>query len=69
VLLTLNLGSANSGTTCTTVGGGTVTATGANRSYLQGNWAGSGYDQNPSARASFGTYRGAEEMIFVRENF
>jgi MSHA biogenesis protein MshQ len=69
VLLTLNLGSANSGTTCTTVGGGTVAATGANRSYLQGNWSGSGYDQNPSARASFGTYRSAEEVIFIRENF
>jgi hypothetical protein len=69
VLLTLNLSNANSGTTCTTVNGSTVTATGANRGYLQGKWTGLNYDQNPSARATFGGFKGAEEVIFMRENF
>jgi hypothetical protein len=50
-------------------GGGTVSAAGANRSYLQGNWTGATYDQNPNARAAFGTFKGAEEVIFIRENF
>jgi MSHA biogenesis protein MshQ len=69
VLLTANLGSSASGTTCTTVGGGTVSAAGANSTYLQGNWAGAPYDDNPSARAAFGTFKGAEEVIYIRENF
>jgi MSHA biogenesis protein MshQ len=69
VTLTANLGAATSGTTCTTVGGGTVPATGANRTYLQGNWTGASYDQNPSARETFGVYKGSDEVIFIRENF
>jgi hypothetical protein len=69
VLLTANLGAA-SGTTCTSVGAGTVSATGANKTYLQGNWAGSAtYADNPSARATFGTVKGADEVIYMRENF
>jgi hypothetical protein len=70
VLLTANLGVA-SGTTCTSVGvGGTVSATAANRSYLQGNWASSSsYTSDPSARATFGTVKGADEVIYMRENF
>ena len=69
VLLTANLGVA-SGTTCTSVGGATVPATAANRSYLQGNWASSSsYTTDPSARATFGTVKGADEVIYVRENF
>jgi MSHA biogenesis protein MshQ len=69
VQLTVNLGASNSGTTCTSVGAGTVSAAGASRSYLQGNWTGAAYDQNPKARAAFGTFKGAEEVIFMRENF
>ena len=69
VLLTVNLSNSNSGTTCTTVNGSTVTATGANRGYLQGKWTGLNYDQNPNARATFGGFKGAEEVIFMRENF
>jgi MSHA biogenesis protein MshQ len=69
VQLTVNLGASNSGTTCTSVGGGTVPAAGASRAYLQGNWTGSAYDQNPKARAAFGVFRGADEVIFIRENF
>jgi hypothetical protein len=67
--LTINLGASASGTTCTTAGGAPVAATTANLPYLRGNWTGGAYDQNPSARATFGVFRGSEEVIFVRENF
>jgi MSHA biogenesis protein MshQ len=69
VNLTVNLGAAASGSTCTTQGGAPGSATTANSAYLQGNWTGVNYDQNPTARATFGVSRGAEEVIFVRENF
>jgi len=70
VLLTANLGAAVSGTTCTTVNGATVSAAGASSTYLQGNWAGSAtYADNPSARATFGVFKGSDEVIFIRENF
>jgi MSHA biogenesis protein MshQ len=66
VLLTVNLGSASSGTTCLAVNGSTVSATGASRGYLQGKWTGLNYDQNPSARATFGVFKGADEVIYLR---
>jgi len=67
--LTVNLGAAASGNTCTSVGGAPGSATTANLPHLQGNWTGAAYDQNPTARATFGVFKGAEEIIFVRENF
>jgi MSHA biogenesis protein MshQ len=69
VNLTVNLGASASGTTCTTVGGAPVSATTANLPYLQGNWTGGTYSVNPSARATFGVYKGSDEVIFIRENF
>ncbi|MGH8633119.1 MAG: DUF6701 domain-containing protein [Burkholderiales bacterium] len=70
VTLTVNLGASASGNTCTAVGGGPGPATtAANLPHLLGNWTGANYDQNPTARATFGVSRGAEEVIFVRENF
>ena len=69
VILTANLGAAPSGTTCTVVGGAVSPAAGADRAYLQGNWTGPLYDDNPGARATFGTFKGAGEVIFMRENF
>jgi MSHA biogenesis protein MshQ len=51
------------------VGGATVPDMGADRAYLRGNWSGASYDQNPAARATFGVFKGAEEVIFIRENF
>jgi len=69
VILTANLGAAPSGTTCTVVGGAASPAAGADRAYLQGNWTGALYDDNPGARATFGTFKGAGEVIFMRENF
>jgi MSHA biogenesis protein MshQ len=69
VILTANLGAAPSGTTCTVVGGVVSPAAGADRAYLQGNWTGPLYDDNPGARATFGAFKGAGEVIFMRENF
>lgn len=46
---------------------GAATA-GANRPYLRGAWCGSSHDRDPSARASFGLYRGADNFIHQREN-
>ncbi len=65
--LTTNLGAGGSGTTC--VAGAATPVTGANRAFLQGNWSGGAYNQNPTARAAFGVSRGGEEMIYNRENF
>jgi MSHA biogenesis protein MshQ len=67
--LTINLGASASGNTCTTLLGAPVSATTANLPHLQGNWTGGTYTDNPSARATFGVFKGAEEIIFVRENF
>jgi MSHA biogenesis protein MshQ len=69
VILTANLGAAPSGTTCTVVGGAVSPAAGADRAYLQGNWTGVAYDDDPAARATFGAFKGSGEVIFMRENF
>lgn len=42
---------------------------GANLSYLRGAWCGSGGTRDPSARATFGLYRGADNFIYQRENY
>jgi MSHA biogenesis protein MshQ len=67
VILTANLTNAALGSTC--IGGVAGADTGADRLYLQGNWTAGAYDQNPTARATFGTFKGAGEVIFIRENF
>jgi hypothetical protein len=42
----------------------------AGRAYLQGNWTGAAWDQNPSARAAFGLYGSQpKNFIFFRENY
>jgi hypothetical protein len=72
VLLTANLSAAASGQACTAINGGTpvVPAAGADKTYLRGNWVSSGsYTSDPSARATFGTVKGADEVIYMRENF
>lgn len=60
--LTLNLGAAAIGNTCTTVGGSGPAETPANKPWLQNP----GYT-NPSARATFGVYKGNNEFIYLRE--
>lgn len=39
-----------------------------NKAYLQGNWSGSIYNQNPKSRASFGIYKGGSD-IYRREMY
>ena len=46
-----------------------VATTGASLPWLQWKWSGAGYDRDPKAKASFGTYKGADEFIYFRENF
>ncbi len=69
VTLTANLGAVPAGNTCAATGAAPVAATTANIPYLQGNWTGGSYNQNPSGRATFGTRRGSDEIIHNRENF
>jgi len=37
--------------------------------YLGGHWSGAKYDQNPSALASFGLYKGVGKILHLRENY
>lgn len=66
--LTVNLGSSVLGSTCLTAGGAASVDVPANRAYLQGKWSGTGYDKNPSSRATFGAYKSGP-IIYMRENF
>jgi hypothetical protein len=68
VTLTARLEASVSGAT-TCIGGASTGVVGANRLYLQGNWTGTPFTENPSGRVTFGVYRGSEEVIFIRENF
>jgi hypothetical protein len=64
--VTVNLGPA-AGNTC--LAGASSAATGTNKTWLQWKWSGATYDQNPTARVSFGVYKNANEIIYLRENF
>lgn len=45
-----------------------LSATGSDIPFLQYDWNGDGiYDNNPSARASFGIFKGNEHIIYLRE--
>ncbi|MGS0758660.1 DUF6701 domain-containing protein [Roseateles sp. GG27B] len=41
---------------------------GANLGYLRGNWCSSA-SADPSARATFGLYRGSDALVYQRENY
>ncbi|MFY9316581.1 MAG: DUF6701 domain-containing protein [Burkholderiales bacterium] len=72
VNLTPQLGSTFIGKYCTAVGGigNEADPTPAAKSYLQGAWTGSTYDENPTARAAFGVYGSQpKNFIFFRENY
>ncbi len=66
--LRVNLDNA-AGTTCLVPGGATSAITNASKPWLQGNWTGAAFDDDPTARATFGTFKGSSEVIFIRENF
>jgi MSHA biogenesis protein MshQ len=66
--LRANLAAA-SGNACTAVGGAGPASTSAARPWLQGNWTAAPFDDDPTARATFGTFKGSSEVIFIRENF
>ena len=52
------------------VGGTVCLATSANKSYLQGLWApGTSYNNDPTARATFGIYKGNNIFIYQRESY
>ena len=42
---------------------------GANLPWLQGAWTGTTFDQNPAARATFGTFAAPSPIIFRRERY
>lgn len=66
--LTLNVGAAAVGSTCTAVNAGTgftAAATTANAPWLQFNWTGT--VANPQSRANFGIYK--NPLIYRRENY
>jgi hypothetical protein len=64
--VSLNLGGLAAGTSCL---GGMGASTGANLAWLQGAWCGAAYDDDPSARATFGIYRAGDRIIYLRENY
>ena len=68
----LSLGSAASDASCLqpwVPGAGDAASAGANLVFLRGAWCGSNYTNDPSARASFGLYRGADNVLYERENY
>lgn len=65
--ISLNLGAAATGNTCTSVGGSSGAASTANRPWLQFNWLGAGA-ANPSARATFGV-RSSGPVIYRTERY
>jgi MSHA biogenesis protein MshQ len=47
----------------------TPAPTGANLAYLRGKWCGANADRYPTARATFGLYKGPDHFIYQRENY
>ena len=67
--LTVNLDGTLVGNTCLAVGGVGPAVTNANKPYLLGNWVSGSYIDNPRGRATFGIFKGADQFIYLRENF
>lgn len=64
--VSLNLTGATTGASCIA---GMAASTGGNLSWLQGAWCGAAYDDDPSARATFGIYGASDRIIYLRENY
>ncbi|MBC7701677.1 DUF6701 domain-containing protein [Aquabacterium sp.] len=70
--VTLSLGStATDGSCLTSLGSGVgdSAAVGADLAHLRGAWCGATYDKDPSARATFGLFRGSQHVIHQQENY
>ena len=48
---------------------GDAASAGATLAYLRSAWCGATLSQDPSARASFGLYKGADNLLYQRENY
>ena len=68
--VSINLGTSAAGASCTTAPA-MPASTGANLAHLRGLWCTppGNYSSDPTARATFGLYRGANPFIYQRENF
>lgn len=70
--IAISLGSSSTDYACLqpwTPGSGDAATAGAGLTYLRGAWCGSSYDRDPSARISYGLYRGADKFLHQRENY
>lgn len=67
--LVVDLGATTTPSMCPTWTPTTAPAAGANKSYLRGAWCGGSYDKDPTARATFGVYKNANEFIYLREMY
>ena len=67
--LTVNLNGSVIGNTCVAIGGPGPAVTNASKPYLRGNWGSGSYSDDPSGRATFGIFKGADQFIYLRENF
>ena len=63
--LTVNLGAAPSGNTCTSATSSAATA--ANKTWLQGDWGSGSYNEDPRARATFGIFKNTDQFLYFRE--
>jgi len=64
--IAINLGASSSENLC--VADNFMTS-GANLGWLRGRWCGAAHDRDPTARATFGIYRGATPFVYQRENY
>lgn len=70
--LAISLGSGASDASCLqpwTPASGVAASAGASLAFLRGAWCGGNHDKDPSARVSFGLYRGADTVVHQRENY
>jgi MSHA biogenesis protein MshQ len=64
--ISLNLGATTTGASC--IAGMAASGAGA-LPWLQGAWCGVAFDDDPSARATFGLYGASDGVIYRRENY
>ncbi len=65
--LAINLGDGAAAVACPAFAPSTGSP--GNQPWLRGQWCGASFDRDPAARARFGIRSGADERIFMRENY